>query len=1389
MVNNVTKIRENIYSKDSTSSLLALSDDELLKTLYKENNVAKEKYKTYEDFKNTFNDISKRDKKKELATSPYNLSPFKKIADKATGILQTNPLARKISANPLNRIAAGTASDLISASGNLIDKVTFGKIPEGIKKIANDATTFSRQAVLGKENVIFEEKDGIKSSDMVAEKSAVGSLTRGVAGFAIPYTGALKLLQGVDALNKAKKLKKIKKLFPDVAGVRLKTKADSLTKKSLQFVAAGEIASQIMIKPEDAFMGNTLGDWISEDRETLQTVLSYVSADKDKTEGENRVALLFDGLFLTGALTTGLKATGIVFKSGKEAFKYFKNIKNTGSSEEKKELVTIIKEGAEASKTVPTPKIVKTDEPKFTSVRGPEADNVLDSWAFSESPLKRNLYIATSFFKSRGSLTQKQFDIIGLGKNTSIALGSKAEQLMRSIDNTIKTLAKDPTNKYNKKELDNLFDNYMMHKGSIDDLPESLRSIAIDTRNNIDELSGLIKQTKYVSPELKQAIDKEIGTYLRTTYKKFEDPNFKPSDEVIEKAEIYIASKLKKYKSNKDASPKNLRAQAAAQVEIILRDAKYSSNYFDYVNTVSAGKNSKVIFAEKQKIATEIQDLLGKQTSTSSRVFSTINTLGEFITRQGTMEKLSKMGKDKYFFDKPIGQFNYEIKGKQFGALEGKYTNNSMAINFLDFSKAKETLDFGAANFTSATIKLIYGVKGFSQGSKTVLNNVTHERNFQSSGLIMLSNGMNPFSAETWKGLKTAWSSVKPTDNVAVNNLYNKYLRLGIVNQNARLGDVKKLLESAQTTGFGARMNDLMEATYLKKGYKTVEKLYVAEDDVWKIAVFEKELSTLKKAYPNKRVSELEMEASRITRNVMPTYDMIPAAFKALRYSPWGNFLSFHAERFRNTFHTYKQAASEIKSSNPIIQSRGWKRLSAKAIVGQSGAGIVGFGSKQIAGVSDEEDYHIRQLMKESYHGSNWIYDTQDKTGVLTFADTKFTDPDSPVNDTVLETIYEYVNTDNMTEEEYDNRLINGMTESFEKLIAPFKDEAILPGAVADVTFRGGLSRDMNGTLQKIKDWNFTENKTFDTKVNNFFVGTKHVFDKALNPMFIENLKSIDSAATGKEDKYGVRKDLSLELFKNYSGFNFKPIDNKNLYKKLAQNSFKFNREKQAASSLMYKDIESIASPITEQDVAENFLKANRQYYIQYVQTKRIVNSLLELENIDNLREKNGEPKRYNLSFDEIKKVLKDRNIPTDVLNNFVQRDYNYDLFKPLKFSDDKFKKLIKMHPEFNAARLRETLNEYEKKLYALPLLETREEYSTNQKETLTFLYSKDKEEPENTLSELKSRYSTGGIVEGKDDVPYTKENPANRVNKYTGQPYSESSDITEQLTKLGLNK
>ena len=41
--------------------------------------------------------------------------------------------------------------------------------------------------------------------------------------------------------------------------------------------------------------------------------------------------------------------------------------------------------------------------------------------------------------------------------------------------------------------------------------------------------------------------------------------------------------------------------------------------------------------------------------------------------------------------------------------------------------------------------------------------------------------------------------------------------------------------------------------------------------------------------------------------------------------------------------------------------------------------------------------------------------------------------------------------------------------------------------------------------------------------------------------------------------------------------------------------------------------------------------------------------------------------------------------------------------------------------------------------------------------------------------------FSTGGLVEGKDDVPYTKDNPADRKNPSTGKPYS------DQMARLGL--
>ena len=1398
MANNISEIREEIRSKDETNPLLLLGDDQLKEKLYNNSNSLQEKYKDYASFQETFIQSDKGIKsKKDLEESPFNYTITKKIAD----VFESDSLKliRARNKQKLERPIAAGVSDTISGVGSILEDYTpVGFLPDQIKAGFADAFSLSKGIVFGQDSLVTEDEDGYKKTVVAPEDTTTEAVIRGGSSLAVPYAGTIKAFNYLDKFRQATKIKKVQKLFPD-SKVKSVASKYPITKAAVKTIAASEVSSQISITPETAFMGNKIGEFIGDDKETLQTLIDYVSADESKTDLENRVALLFDGLFLSGTITAGVKIGGLVFNSSKDLLRYVKDIKGKGTSEEKKALVETVtqssRQSSSATKTlyefdeegipVPVKDYWKKKEYKLKTpdISKPETNDVLKKYSFSENSALRNLdFLMGAFGRSRGTYTPKMFEVLNLNANAAVAWSAKGEQLMRQVDNTLESLAKNPSVNLNKKQLDNLFDNFVMGKGNLDDLPVGLREVAEDSRAQIDVLSGMISQSKYVSSELREVIGKELGTYLRTTYKKFDDPNWKPSSKVIQEAEEMIYKKMTKYKDNVELMKtvkgrETVRNQATASVDIILRNARYSENVFDFLNTVKGTGQAKVIFKEKQKLSKEIQNLLGVETQTSRRIFSTLNTLGEFLHSQSTFAKFKDLGYNKYFFDKPTGQFSFQIKGKQFGDLDKMYTTDTMRLNFYNPVKlAIEKDGSGVVDFGVNTIKMMYAAKGFSQGSKTVFNNITHERNFQSSGLIMLGNGMNPISRKTYDALQVAWSSVKSTDNVAVNNLYNKYLSLGITNQNAKIGDIRSLLESAEKTGVGGFINKIAEATKVKKVYDKVTKAYVAEDDIWKIAVFEKELATLKKALPTEKLSVLEREAARITRNTMPTYDMIPAGFKALRFSPWGNYMSFHAERFRNTFHTYKQAVEEIQSGNKVLVNRGYKRLGAKVAVGQRGAAIAGFTSLQLAGVGKEEDKHIKSLMQQDYHGDDWVYDTQDSTGKLTFSDLKYMDPDSPVNYAVLNTVFEYLNTDNMSQQQFEEKLFTATTNSFGKIIAPFADETILFGAVADLTFRNGQTAQMDGSLEAIPNWDTTSNKTMDTRLNNFMVGTKHILNKAFKPVVFDNVGNIISAFNGTEDKYGVKKNVELEVFKNLVGFNFKAIDRDSLYKALAQNVGRFNGEKGIATSeLMYKDIENSRVTLSEEDVIENFKSANRQYYIQYSQTAHKVNSMLELTKIDNSRIQQGGESRFNLDYDTTRKTLKERGMPSIIINQMLRSDSNPQ-FIPLTFSEEQFSKLKKVHPNLDTNYLKSELQNIRNNFLRLPVLDMRVDYS-----------EKDIKAFEETTKETKPRLKKYKGL--KVDVPYATDEPETRVNKITGVPYVERTYV-EEMAELGfLNK
>ena len=112
------------------------------------------------------------------------------------------------------------------------------------------------------------------------------------------------------------------------------------------------------------------------------------------------------------------------------------------------------------------------------------------------------------------------------------------------------------------------------------------------------------------------------------------------------------------------------------------------------------------------------------------------------------------------------------------------------------------------------------------------------------------------------------------------------------------------------------------------------------------------------------------------------------------------------------------------------------------------------------------------------------------------------------------------------------------------------------------------------------------------------------------------------------------------------------------------------------------------------------------------------------------------------------------------------------DTFKPLRLNNFDFNTVFKMDDRPNISYLDfvELYSNTYQKLSNLPLIE-KNEYSKQEQEALEMV------NPPMRLNKVE-----GGLVEGKDDVPYTKENPADRVDPFTGQPYS------AQVEELGLD-
>ena len=500
-----------------------------------------------------------------------------------------------------------------------------------------------------------------------------------------------------------------------------------------------------------------------------------------------------------------------------------------------------------------------------------------------------------------------------------------------------------------------------------------------------------------------------------------------------------------------------------------------------------------------------------------------------------------------------------------------------------------------------------YGVlapKTVSQISKTVLNALTHARNFISAGAFVAANGaiipigkgeftsLLPTSLggnilETGKVNKGLLETVRrmsayrlnPKRDRAIADIVMRSARVGVGGgTQAEVGELLvmqsdfggNVLGNLSQTGEKA-FNKILEGKKLaKKYYEKTQQLYVEEDTFHKNInwflernrfenIF-KELNinegNFKDALKGKGVTKdvqkflddsverfydkstktfngdyqlfLDEVGGKLTRNNIPNYAYVGRFGRALRLSPFGNFIAFPLEIMRSGSNVVETSIKEMSSNIPAIKQLGQRRLASFAITVGGIPQIAKQTGMALNDVTNDEMEALRRVVPEWSRNSTLVPTGRDKDGYLKYIDFSYSNaydfllrPIRAVHNAIVEGKDDEISLKAAMGE--------GLQDGFRELVEPFASESIVTEAILDSVVRRGIGKD-GREVWKEQDEPFVK----------MLKAMGHI-SKAVLPMqsTLKQLGKVGKSITGETGKYGEEFELKNEL----SGlFGFRPV-------------------------------------------------------------------------------------------------------------------------------------------------------------------------------------------------------------------------------------------------------
>ena len=330
---------------------------------------------------------------------------------------------------------------------------------------------------------------------------------------------------------------------------------------------------------------------------------------------------------------------------------------------------------------------------------------------------------------------------------------------------------------------------------------------------------------------------------------------------------------------------------------------------------------------------------------------------------------------------------------------------------------------------------------------------------------------------EAYSALQTSMKGTRQQ-----NELYQKLLRLGVVNSQVQVGDLVKLMEDVK---FGETFNSYNGLSKFLEGprklFKASQDMYTAEDDFWKIGSWTAEMNRLENSFAQKGLTRgmsfidksgqavkltqdyFEKEAANIVKNNIPNYSYVSDFVKGLRKLPVGNFVSFPAEIMRTSTNIVRRALDEISFTAKLadgstikpLQNIGYKRLAGMAASTLAVPYAAVEGAKALYNVTEDEMDAMRRYVADWSKNSTLIPLRDKETGKLKYVDFSHMN----AYDTITRPLQTVLNRVGQGEEDMDGIMddfILGIVDSTKELGLPFISESIWTEALTDIVIRKG---------------------------------------------------------------------------------------------------------------------------------------------------------------------------------------------------------------------------------------------------------------------------------------------------------------------------------------------